>query len=77
MIQYLKVDGSYTRNIDTDKDKQFLLKALTETAHSVDVKVIAQAVATPAERKMLESLNVDGIQGYLTGKPSQLTGAVQ
>lgn len=77
MIQYLKVDSSYTRNIDTDKDKQFLLKALTETAHSVDVKVIAQAVATPAERKMLESLNVDGIQGYLTGKPLPLTGAVQ
>jgi diguanylate cyclase (GGDEF)-like protein len=71
-VSYLKVDGSYTRNIDTEKDNQFFIKALTDTAHSIDIDVIAQAVETPAERAMLESINVDGIQGYLAAKPVQL-----
>ena len=66
----LKIDGSYTRNIDTDADNRFLIHALTETAHSIDIDVYAQAVETPAERAALEALGVDGIQGYLTGKPA-------
>lgn len=68
-VSYLKIDGSYTRNIDTDTDNRFLIHALTETAHSIDIEVYAQAVETPAERAALEALGVDGIQGYLTGKP--------
>jgi len=71
-VSYLKVDSSYTRNIDQDKDCQFLMRALTETAHSVDIAVIAQAVETSAERDTLTSLHLDGIQGFLSGSPQPL-----
>ena len=74
-VHYLKIDGSYTQSIDTDEDNRFFIRALTETAHSIDMEVIAQSVETPAERKTLESLDVDGIQGYLTGKPAPLVRA--
>ncbi len=74
-VHYLKIDGSYTQGIDTDEDNRFFFRALTETAHSIDMEVIAQSVETPAERKTLESLDVDGIQGYLTGKPAPLVQA--
>lgn len=68
-VQYLKIDGSYTRDIDKDVDNQFFVKALIDTAHSIDIKIIAEAVETAAERVALETMNVDGIQGYLAGKP--------
>ena len=74
-VRYIKIDGSYTHDIDTDEENQFFVHALTETAHSIDIEVIAQSVESPAERTMLESLNVDGIQGYLTGKPVPLVQA--
>ena len=66
---YLKVDASYTRNIESEEDNQFFIQALTDTAHSIDIKVIAQAVETEAERNKIEELKLDGIQGYLTGAP--------
>ena len=71
-IRYLKIDGSYTRGIDSEEDNQFLIQALTKTAHSVDIAVIAQAVETRAERDTLENMHLDGIQGFLNGIPHPL-----
>lgn len=68
-IGYVKLDSSYIHGIDSNRDNQFFVQALTDTLHSLDIKVIAQAVETPAERKMLATLNVDGLQGHLTGRP--------
>ena len=68
-ISYVKIDSSYIRGIDSNSDNQFLIQALTDTLHSLDIKVIAQSVETVAERKMLASLNIDGLQGHLSGRP--------
>ena len=66
---YLKIDGSYTRDINSESDNQFFIQALTDTAHSVDIRVIAEAVESETELNTIKTLNVDGIQGYLFGKP--------
>ena len=71
-VSYLKVDGRYTRDIDLEEDNQFLVRALTEAAHSVDIAVIGQAVETRAERNTLTTMHLDGIQGFLTGIPQPL-----
>jgi diguanylate cyclase (GGDEF)-like protein len=71
-VRYLKIDSSYTHGIDHEEDNQFLIRALTEAAHSADIAVIAQAVETSAERNTLENMQIDGIQGFLTGKPEPL-----
>jgi EAL domain-containing protein (putative c-di-GMP-specific phosphodiesterase class I) len=76
-LYYLEIDSSYTRHIDREEDQQFLLRALTDTAHSVDIAVIAQSVETPEERTRLESMHLDGIQGFLTGKPRPITADQQ
>ena len=68
-IRYLKMDGSYTREIDRDAGKQFFVRALCDTAHSIDIQVIASAVETMVEAEMLARLNVDGVQGHLYSKP--------
>jgi diguanylate cyclase (GGDEF)-like protein len=71
-ISYLKVDGSYTRHIEQEDDNQFFIQALADTAHSIDIKVIAQSIETAKERDMVKQLKLDGVQGYLTGKPEAL-----
>ena len=71
-VSYLKVDSSYTRHIEQEDDNQFFIRALTDTAHSIDIKVIAQSIETAAERDIVKGLKLDGVQGYLTGKPQAL-----
>ena len=71
-VQYLKIDGSYTRNIHQETGNQLLVTALADTAHSVDIRVFAQAVESREELEAIRALNVDGVQGYLVGKPEFL-----
>ena len=71
-VSYLKVDGSYTRHIEKEDDNQFFIQALADTAHSIDIQVIAQTIETVEERDMVKGLRLDGVQGYLTGKPEAL-----
>jgi len=66
---YIKLDGSFIRNIHLDKDNQFLVQALTKTAHDINIKVIALNVESEDEQAILAASRVDGLQGYLTGKP--------
>jgi diguanylate cyclase (GGDEF)-like protein len=70
-VDFLKIDGGYIRGIDSDKDNQFFVQALAKTAHEIDVRVIAENVETQAELNILESLYVDGAQGYLIGRPGE------
>ena len=71
-IRYLKIDASHVRFLDTDPDSRFFIRSLTDTMHSIDIKVIAQSVETAAQRDALAKMNVDGIQGYLLAKPAEL-----
>ena len=71
-MQYLKIDGGYTRNVKRDADNQFFIQALADAAHSIDICVFAAAVETEDESDAVRSLHVDGIQGYLVGKPEPL-----
>jgi len=71
-IRYLKIDGSYIRDIDRHQDHQFFVHAIATTAHEIDITVIAEAVETAAEQQMLHGLGVDAIQGYLPGCPGPL-----
>jgi diguanylate cyclase (GGDEF)-like protein len=71
-IKYLKIDGGYTRNINRETDNQFFVNALADTAHSVNVRVITESVESEEELDAIRLLNVDGVQGYLLGKPEFL-----
>lgn len=63
-IDYLKIDGSYIHGIDQDKENQFFVQTLAKIAHGLDMKIIAEFVETQQEWEMLQSLEVDGGQGY-------------
>ncbi|MCU4676485.1 EAL domain-containing protein [Catenovulum sp. 2E275] len=67
---FIKLDGSYSRNIDTDKDNQYFVRILVELAHRIGISVIAESVESEAEKQTLEKLFIDGTQGYLVGKPT-------
>ncbi|CAM3840797.1 EAL domain-containing protein [Rheinheimera salexigens] len=69
---YVKMDGSYTRRIDEDKNNQYFMRLMIDLAHRIGVGVFAENVETQEEKHMLESLFIDGNQGYYIGKPVPL-----
>jgi EAL domain-containing protein (putative c-di-GMP-specific phosphodiesterase class I) len=68
-VSYVKLDGSYTRGIEQNKENQVFVRALSRMAHELDIQVIAESVETAEEAQILANLNVDGLQGYHIGKP--------
>lgn len=69
-VAYLKLDSSFTREIESNSEARFFLESLIRTAHSIDIPVIAEAVETESQKQALIKLSIDGVQGYLTGRPA-------
>ncbi len=68
-IDYLKIDQSFTRHIETDENDQTLCEAIIVMAHKLGMKVIAEGVETEAQRQILLAAGCDYGQGYLFSKP--------
>ncbi|QYJ77890.1 EAL domain-containing protein [Shewanella acanthi] len=68
-IDYLKIDQSFTRNVDSDENDQTLCEAIIMMAHKLGMKVIAEGVETQAQRQVLLDAGCDYGQGYLFAKP--------
>ncbi|HEN8801977.1 EAL domain-containing protein [Pseudomonas sp. CM25] len=69
-LAYLKIDGSYIRNIDHEQHKRLFIEAIQRAAHSIDLPLIAERVETEGERRVLKEMGVGGIQGQLVGEPA-------
>jgi predicted signal transduction protein with EAL and GGDEF domain len=62
-LDYLKVDGSFIRAIDSQPGNQAFLKGLCSIAHNIGLTVIAEAVQTAEELAKLPELGFDGATG--------------
>jgi len=62
-LDYLKVDGSFIRAIDSQSGNQTFLKGLCSIAHNIGLTVIAEGVQTAEELATLPGLGFDGATG--------------
>ncbi len=62
-LDYLKVDGSFIRAIDSQPGNQAFLKGLCSIAHNIGLTVIAESVQTAEELAILPELGFDGATG--------------
>ncbi len=62
-LDYLKVDGSFIRAIDTQTGNQAFIKGLCSIAHNIGLTVIAEGVQTAEELAVLPELGFDGATG--------------
>ena len=69
---YIKMDSSYTRDIDDDKNNQYFLRLMVDLAHRLSINVLAESVESQEEKHTLEKLFIDGCQGFYIGKPHPL-----
>jgi diguanylate cyclase (GGDEF)-like protein/PAS domain S-box-containing protein len=68
-VDYIKIDGSFIRNLDQDMDDRTLVKAMSDVATGFGKKTIAEFVENADILQLLRELRVDFAQGYHIGKP--------
>lgn len=65
---FIKVDLSLIRGIDTDPPRQELLRALHAVAGKLGGQIIAEGIETSEELETLQGLGIPYGQGYLFGR---------
>jgi diguanylate cyclase (GGDEF)-like protein/PAS domain S-box-containing protein len=71
-LDYLKIDGSLTRNLARDTVNQAMVAAMIKLARSLKFKVIAEQVEEASAADIVRRIGVDFLQGYAIGRPQPL-----
>jgi diguanylate cyclase (GGDEF)-like protein len=74
-IDFIKIDGSFIREIESDSMSYSIVRAVTDIGHQAGVAVVAEFVANVQQRDLLRGLGVDYAQGFSIHKPAP-TGIV-
>ncbi len=71
-VDYLKIDGSFVRDIADDPIDYALVEAVNNIGHVMNMKTIAEYVKDDRTRALLENIGVDFLQGYQISRPTPL-----
>jgi len=72
-VDYVKIDGTFIKDIDTNRNDYAMTRSINDLAHFLGQKTIAESVENVAIIKKLEEIGVDYLQGWGVGKPKLLT----
>ena len=71
-VDYLKIDGSYTRNLSSDLVNQEVVSAMIKLARTLDFKIVAEQVEEQEDFDWLRDNGVDFVQGNFIDPPAVL-----
>ncbi len=68
-IDFLKIDGSFVKNIMDDSIDHAMVKSINDIGHIMGLKTIAEYVENEAIKDQLVTMNIDYLQGYHIAQP--------
>ncbi len=71
-IDFIKVDGSLIRHLDTDANTRMLSEMIVSFGQKVGAETVAEFVHSEAVKQAAEAIGFDYLQGFHTGKPKPL-----
>ncbi len=71
-VDFVKIDGSFVRNLDQDPLDRAIVESINQVAHHLGAATIAEFVESRATFELLGTIGVDYAQGYALGKPIPL-----
>jgi len=69
-VDYIKIDGSFIRNLSKDVVDRTIVSSIVQIARATGKQTIAEHVEDSATMDLLVELGVDYAQGFYVGKPS-------
>lgn len=70
-VDYIKVDGSFIKYVDTDRNAQKITESIVSFAKSINAEVIAEFVHNQAVYEQVKAYGIDYAQGYFIGEPKE------
>lgn len=68
-VKYLKIDGTFVRNISNSLEDELFVNAINSVGQGMGIKTIAEFVENDDILQKLKKLGVNFAQGYAIGKP--------
>ena len=76
-MDYLKIDGSFIKNIANSPTDMVMVNSMNEIAHSLEMETIAEYVENMTIHAILKEIGVDYAQGWGIQKPILLADLAQ
>lgn len=71
-VDYLKIDGSFIRNITSDSIDYAMVKSISEMGQALGMETVAEFVESHETLQLLKDIGVDYAQGDSVGEPLPL-----
>jgi len=68
-VDELKIDQSFVRNMQSDRDDEMIVRSTIDLAHNLGIMVVAEGVETAEAWNLLRDLKCDQAQGFFMGRP--------
>ncbi|HEV2361974.1 MAG TPA: EAL domain-containing protein, partial [Acidimicrobiales bacterium] len=69
-VEGIKIDRRFTALLTEDSSAERIVAAITELAHALDMRVVAEGIETATELYTVKELGCDFAQGYLLARPA-------
>ena len=76
-VDYLKIDGIFVKDLETDDISQEMVRSINQVGHVMGLEVIAEYVENDEIIRILNEIGVDYGQGYGISRPMPIEEAVQ
>jgi diguanylate cyclase (GGDEF)-like protein/PAS domain S-box-containing protein len=71
-LDYLKIDGSFIRNLGSDTVNQAMVAAMIKLARTLNFQVVAEQIEDDGALEAATRMGVDFVQGYHLSRPQPL-----
>ncbi|MCY1286849.1 diguanylate cyclase (GGDEF) domain protein [compost metagenome] len=68
-VDYIKIDQSFVKDLDSDSESAAIVETIIKLAHSLGMEVVAEGVESVSTMEMLSSWGCEEAQGYCISKP--------
>jgi len=72
-MDYLKIDGSFIRNLAADSVNQAMVAAMIDLSRSLNFRVVAEQVEDQSSLEAVKSMGIDFVQGFIIARPQPLS----
>ncbi len=75
-VDYLKIDGSFIKELNSDQTAAVMVEAINYIAEGIGVKTVAEFVENQTILDRVQQLNIDYAQGFHLGRPTLLAEVI-
>jgi EAL domain-containing protein (putative c-di-GMP-specific phosphodiesterase class I) len=75
-LDVVKIDRSFTRDLDTDETQAAIVTSVIELSHRLGLRVVAEGVESERQHHFLHARGCDLIQGYWLARPLSLESSL-